>query len=107
MFQCRHYILPLFLDGRNIASDVTEYFCSLHASETAGYFLMNLHHSYIPFTAIIVKRNAEVIHKAQYLAFMFHQTHKQISCRTLGNSSSCTGSLSPFGIQSNHLASGF
>ena len=55
---------------RYVTSNRTERFGTCACAESTGNFLFDLYHSDIPFGQVVIKGNAEVIHKSQDLAFV-------------------------------------
>ena len=64
-------IEAVFASSRDIGTDGTEDMGTLYCTEGAGDFLLDLYHAHIAFDQIVVKGDAEIVHKGQDASFMF------------------------------------
>ena len=72
------HILPVFSGSRNVAPDQAKCLRTAFGAEATGYFLLYFHHPNISFRLVIVKRNAEIIHKKQNSLFVIIQPAQEI-----------------------------
>ena len=78
------------LTGRgDIAANTAETLRTLKRSETAGHLLFDFHHPDIPFSLVVVKRHAKVIHESQHLPFEVAKPYRQVQRRRLFATTSC------------------
>ena len=64
-------IEAVFASSRDIGTDGTEDMGTVMSTEGAGDFLLHFNHTHIAFDQIVVKGDAEIVHKGQDASFMF------------------------------------
>ena len=72
--QCMAWFDSLFSTSRQITSNTTKDFGTIHRAKTPWYFLLNFRHPDIIFTQVIRKRNLFIIHRFYNKASSGHGT---------------------------------
>ena len=62
--------LTILASGGDVGTNGTESLGTSLSAEGAGDFLFELDHAHIPLGLVVVKRDAEIVHKCEYLGFV-------------------------------------
>src|SRR6266545_1504221 len=64
--------------GGDRAANAAESLRPFKRTEAAGHLLFDFHHPDIPFSLVVVKRYAKVVHERQHLPFEVAKPHRQV-----------------------------
>src|SRR5579864_8112911 len=73
------HALTVLASSRDVASYLTKDVCALGTAKAAGHLLLDLDHANVSFGQIVVKRDAEVVDKRQYLVLVSDEPVQQVS----------------------------
>jgi len=77
--------MTLFANGGDITPDTTKEVSPGSGPKTAGNLLLEFTHPQVPFSQIVIKRDAKISDKAEIIGFIGQQTVKQIAMRRLSD----------------------